>query len=122
MADQTALRTRLKIHLPGMTNDELDGWLLEAAIQHNYNTLTEVPDAKGTMVMQYARYIALQAKATETAENADLNISGKMSINKTSASGNYSTLISRAWADYRRAGGRLGAVVVSRTAARADRR
>ena len=122
MADQTALRGRLAVYMPGTTNDELDGWLVEAAAQHDYSTVADVPDTKASMVLHYARYIALQAKAAETAENSDINIPGKVSINKTSASGNYNQLIKQAWSDYRRSGGRLGAFAVGGSVARADGR
>ena len=107
MADLATLRTRLLARLPGRTNDELDGWLLESAIQHGYATIADVPANKETMVILYARYMGLQAKAAETAENADLSISGKISVNKTSASGNYNNLVAQAWKDYKRAGGTL---------------
>lgn len=109
MADATTLTSRLLTRMPGRSNDELSGWLLEAAVQHGYAAIADVPASKETMIVMYARYIGLQAKAEETAENADINLSGKISVNKASASGNYNNLIVQAWKDYKRAGGTLSA-------------
>ncbi len=121
MAELLTLRGRLAVHLPGMTNDELDAWLLESANEHSYETIDEVPVTKANMIIHYARYVALRAKAVETAENAALNIKGT-SVNKTSASTNYNALLKNAWADYRRAGGRLGSRVINSFLSRSDGR
>lgn len=118
MAD---MKTRLATYLPGMTDDELDAWLLEAATQHGYTSLTDIPNTRANMIIHYARYVALQAKAAETAENAALNIKG-IGVNKSGASGNYNQLIKQAFADYRRHGGRLGNAAVHSALTRADGR
>jgi len=109
--------------MPGRSSDELSGWLLESSVQHGHETIANVPTGKETMIVMYARYIGLQAKAEETAENADINLSGKISVNKTSASGNYNSLIAQAWKDYKRAGGPLSGSKSSMVSlARSDRR
>ena len=122
MADLVTLRTRLLTRLPGRTNDELDTWLLESANEHGYSAMTDVPTSKETMIIHYARYIALQAKAEETAENPSLNIKG-LGINKSGASSNYNNLVINAWKDYKRAGGHLSAAkALSVSLTRADGR
>jgi len=121
MAELVTLRTRLAVYLPGMTNDSLDSWLLESAKQHSYDTVNEVPIVKSNMIIHYARYIALQTKVIETAENAALNIKGT-SVNKSGASSNYNAAVKRAWSDYRRAGGRLGSMAIRVSLTRADGR
>ncbi len=115
------MKTRLATYLPGMTDVELDAWLAEAATQHGYTSLTDIPNTRANMIIHYARYVALQAKAAETAENAALSIKG-VGINKSGASSNYNQLIKQAFADYRRHGGRLGSTAVNSTLARADGR
>jgi len=122
MADPANLRTRLLIQLPGKTNDELDAWLLESSTQHGYAAIADVPANRETMIIFYARYMGLQAKASETAENPSLNIKG-LGINKSGASSNYYNLIMNAWKDYKRAGGPLSAAKASRVSlTRADGR
>jgi len=122
MADLATLRIRLLTRLPGRSNDEVAGWLLESANEHGYSAIADVPTSKETIIIHYARYIALQAKAEETAENPSLNIKG-LGINKSGASSNYSNLVINAWKDYKRAGGPLSAAKASRVSlTRADGR
>lgn len=107
MADLATLRARLLKRLPGRTNDELDGWITEAALLHGYTVMADVPEKKETMTILYARYMALQAKAAETAENAALNIKG-IGVNRSGASGNYERLIKEALSQYRREAAKAG--------------
>lgn len=101
MADLETLRTRLLIRLPGRSSTELEGWIIEAATQHDYATVADVPDKAANAVLVYAEYLGLKAKAAETAENAALNIEG-IGVNKSGASGNYNALVKEALAQYRR--------------------
>lgn len=106
MADITNLKSRMLSRMPGRTDSELGAWLLESSIEHGFTNVSEVPAEKETQVMLYARYIGLQAKAAETAENAALGFKG-ININKSGASANYTAQIQQAWKDYKRAGGTL---------------
>ncbi|HBX22668.1 MAG TPA: hypothetical protein DEF34_03370 [Desulfotomaculum sp.] len=101
MADLPTLTTRLLIRLPGRSSTELEGWITEAATQHDYATVADVPDKAVNAILAYAEYLGLKAKAAETAENAALNIKG-IGVNKSGASGNYNALIKEALAQYRR--------------------
>lgn len=105
MAELPNLTNRLLVRLPGRSNTELGGWINESALQHGYATVTDIPAKAETAIIEYARYIALQAKAAETAENAAIDAKG-ISINDTGASGNYEKLIATALKDYRRAAAR----------------
>ncbi|MHB8183571.1 MAG: hypothetical protein ACYDDN_07485 [Candidatus Desulforudaceae bacterium] len=107
MADLATLRARLLIRLPGRSNTELDGWITEAATQHGYATVADVPDKAVNAILAYAEYLGLKAKATETAENAALNVKG-LGVNKSGASGNYERLIKEAWRTYLREASRVG--------------
>jgi len=101
MADQAALRTRMQnAIMPGRTQAEYDAWLTEAITQHGYATFADVPTVAETAICYHARYLGLSAKAAETAENAAITVPDKISINKTSASGNYDRQIKNAWRDY----------------------
>lgn len=106
MADIANLKSRLLSRMPGRTDSELGSWLLESSIEHGFTSVSEVPAEKETQVMLYAKYIGLQAKAAETAENAALGFKG-INVNKSGASGNYNAQIQQAWKDYKRAGGTL---------------
>jgi len=128
MADLATLRTRLLIRVPGRSNAELEGWITEAATQHRYTTVADVPDTAANAILAYAEYLGLKAKAAETAENAALSIPGKVSVNKSGASGNYANLIKEALAQYRREAKKAGikpltgGTVSSGTAVRSDGR
>lgn len=127
MADLITLRTRLLIRVPGRSNTELEGWITEAATQHGYATVTDVPDKAANAILAYAEYLGLKAKAAETAENAALNIKG-IGVNKSGASGNYNALIKEALTQYRREAVKAsikpltGGMVTSGTAVRPDGR
>jgi hypothetical protein len=101
--------------MPGTTNDENEGWLTEASIEHGYSSVAEVPARKETMIVLYARYLGLQAKAAETAENASINLKN-VGVNKSGASGNYKDLVDEAYREYRWAASRVGGGVVGRAA------
>jgi hypothetical protein len=128
MADLVTLRNRLLIRLPGRNNAELEGWITEAATQHGYTSVTDVPDKVANAILAYAEYLGLKAKAAETAENAALSIPGKVSVNKASASGNYNALVKEALVQYRREAVKAGikpltgGTVISGTAVRPDGR
>lgn len=127
MADLATLRTRLLTRLPGRSNTELEGWITEAATQHVYTVVTDVPDKAANTILAYAEYLGLKAKAAETAENAALNIKG-IGVNKSGASGNYNALVKEALAQYRREAVKAGikpltgGTVTSGTAVRTDGR
>ncbi|TLN00366.1 hypothetical protein FDZ73_19680 [bacterium] len=109
MADQAALRTRMQnAIMPGRTAAEYDAWLTEATTQHGYATFADVPTNAETAICYHARYLGLSAKAAETAENAAITVPDKISINKTSASGNYDRQIKNAWRDYIQAANKAG--------------
>lgn len=128
MADLATLRARLLIRVPGRSNGELEGWISEAATQHGYATVADVPDTAANAILAYVEYLGLKAKAAETAENAALTITGKVSVNKSGASGNYNALIKEALAQYRREAVKAGikpltgGMVSSGTAVRSDGR
>lgn len=127
MADLATLKSRLLIRLPGRSDSELGDWITEAATQHGYSTVADVPDKAANAILAYAEYLGLKAKAAETAENAALNIKG-IGVNKSGASGNYNVLVKEALSQYRRearkAGIKLltGGSVASSTAVRPDGR
>lgn len=127
MADLATLAARLLKRLPSRSNTELEGWITEAATQHDYATVDDVPDKTVNAILSFAEYIGLKAKAAETAENAALNIKG-ISINKTGASGNYTAQVKEALAQYRRDARKAGitpltgGTVASGTAVRSDGR
>ncbi|MCG8401372.1 MAG: hypothetical protein MJA84_07215 [Firmicutes bacterium] len=127
MADLQTLATRLLIRLPGRANTELESWVTEAALQHEYAAVADVPDRAANAILSYAEYLGLKAKAAETAENAALNIKG-IGVNKSGASGNYSALVKDALAQYRRearkAGIRslIGGAITGSTVTRSDGR
>lgn len=100
MADQATLRTRLLTRMPGRTNAELDGWITEAARKHGYSIVADVPTKHEDLIVSYARYMGLEAKAEEMAEKGAVSVAGKVSINKSSTSGNFSSLIDRALREY----------------------
>lgn len=102
MADLTTLLTRLRLRLPTTTDAERQGWLEESAWMHSY-TLATIPTVAETVVVEYARYLGLAAKAAELAESGSLDVGGKISINKSGASGNYERLIQTAQRDYTKA-------------------
>jgi hypothetical protein len=105
----TNLTSRLLKRMPG-TIVELEGWLTEAALLHNYATMAQVPAKKETLIVLCARYLGLQAKAAEMAENASFNLKG-LGINKSGASANYNALIKEALRDYQREAGRCGGII-----------
>lgn len=127
MADLVTLATRLLIRVPGRSNTELEGWITEAATQHDYVTVADVPETAANAILAYAEYLGLKAKAAETAENAALNIKG-IGVNKSGASGNYANLIKEALSQYRREAKKAGikpltgGTVSSGTAVRSDGR
>lgn len=127
MADLATLAARLLIRVPGRSNTELEGWITEAATQHGYVTVADVPDTAANAILAYAEYLGLKAKAAETAENAALNIKG-IGVNKSGASGNYNALVKEALAQYRREAVKAGikpltgGTVTSGTAVRPDGR
>ena len=88
--------------MPGRSDTELDSWLLESATDHSTSIEDVTPKQEGAIIA-YAKYLGVQAKALETAENASLSISGKLSIDKSGASGNYEKLLKQAQSDYVRA-------------------
>jgi hypothetical protein len=113
MSELTLLAERLARRLPGLKNEELAGWLTESALLHGYSAVVQVPAKRETMVMLYARYLGLQAKASETAENARLNIKG-LGIDKSGASASYNALIKEALRDYQREAGRCGGGIAAK--------
>jgi len=128
MADLATLAARLLIRVPGRSNTELEGWITEAATQHGYVTVADVPDTAANAILAYAEYLGLKAKAAETAENAALSIPGKVSVNKSGASGNYTAQVKEALTQYRREARKAGikpltgGTVSSGTAVRSDGR
>lgn len=107
MADLVTLRDRLIKRLPGRSNTELEDWITEAATQHGYTTIADVPTKAENAILAYSEYLGIKAKAVETAENASLNIKG-IGVNKSSASANYAALIREALLQYRREATRAG--------------
>jgi len=107
MADLPTMTTRLLIRLPGRSNTELEGWITEAATQHSYAAVADVPDKAVNTILAYAEYMGLKAKAAETAENAALNIKG-VGINKSGSSGNYERLVKEALRQYRQEARKAG--------------
>lgn len=120
MADLNALTARLRAHLPGQADADLQAWLGEAAALEGYTGgVAGVPPEAETVVVLRAGIISCKAKTFEAASYFSFSDGMGRQVNKAGVSGNYRALLQDLQAQYDAERAKLGA---SQSLSRADGR
>lgn len=101
MAEMTTLKTRLNSRLSGFTDSFLEGLITEAAIEHGYSAVANIPSHFETPIVLKAWIIGLQKLATDGAAYFSFKSSGQ-SVDKSMVSQNYAKMIPMAEKEYNR--------------------
>lgn len=120
MADLSAMTARLRAHLPGPVDADLQAWLGEAAILEAYpGGVAAVPPEAENLVVLQAGIVGCKAKTFEAAAYFSFAAGGGRQINKGQVSANYRALLQDLQMQYDAERALLGA---SQSLSRADGR
>lgn len=99
MADQATLASRI-VGRTGRTSEEANAWLVEAAVQHGYATVGDVPTDYSEPLLCYAEHVGFKLLASRYAGKGSINIPDQIATNKSSVSANFRTLAQDAYTAY----------------------
>lgn len=120
MADLTALTARLRAHLPGVVDADLQTWLNEAAKLEGYpGGATDVAEADENLVVLRAALHGCTVLVFQTAPYFSFSDGAGRQVNKSQVSANYRALLPILQGKYDQARGGASA---SQSLSRADGR